>query len=65
MSDKESATKDLGTDLGTDLPAGANVKVLASNSPGKPARRKQTGGPKGPEPTRYGDWGKDGITSDF
>ena len=23
------------------------------------------GGPKGPEPTRYGDWEKKGITSDF
>ena len=23
------------------------------------------GGPKGPEPTRYGDWEKDGIASDF
>jgi hypothetical protein len=22
-------------------------------------------GPKGPEPTRYGDWEKGGITSDF
>ncbi len=23
------------------------------------------GGPKGPEPTRYGDWEKKGLTSDF
>jgi hypothetical protein len=38
------------------------------------ARRKMTkpsslpvekGGPKGPEPTRFGDWEKKGITSDF
>ena len=38
------------------------------------ARRKATkpsglppeeGGPKGPEPTRYGDWEKKGIASDF
>jgi hypothetical protein len=26
---------------------------------------KELGGPKGPEPTRYGDWEKKGITSDF
>jgi hypothetical protein len=26
---------------------------------------KEVGGPKGPEPTRYGDWEKDGIASDF
>jgi hypothetical protein len=25
----------------------------------------ETGGPKGPEPTRHGDWEKDGIASDF
>jgi hypothetical protein len=25
----------------------------------------ELGGPKGPEPTRYGDWEKKGIASDF
>ena len=25
----------------------------------------EKGGPKGPEPTRFGDWEKKGITSDF
>ena len=25
----------------------------------------EIGGPKGPEPTRYGDWEKNGICSDF
>ena len=25
----------------------------------------EVNGPKGPEPTRYGDWEKDGIISDF
>ena len=29
----------------------------------KPA--KEIGGPKGPEHTRYGDWERKGITSDF
>ena len=28
-------------------------------------RPKEAGGPKGPEPTRYGDWEKKGLTSDF
>jgi hypothetical protein len=28
-------------------------------------RPKEEGGPKGPEPTRYGDWEKGGIVSDF
>jgi hypothetical protein len=26
---------------------------------------KEIGGRRGPEPTRYGDWEKDGIASDF
>ena len=30
-----------------------------------PAPAKEVGGPKGPEPTRYGDWEKKGIASDF
>ena len=27
--------------------------------------QKELNGPKGLEPSRYGDWEKDGITSDF
>ena len=29
------------------------------------ARPTEHGGRKGPEPTRFGDWEKDGIASDF
>jgi hypothetical protein len=29
------------------------------------SRPKEIGGQKGPEPTRYGDWEKKGIASDF
>jgi hypothetical protein len=32
-------------------------------SPAQPA--KEIGGPKGPEPTRYGDWEKNGRCNDF
>jgi hypothetical protein len=28
-------------------------------------RPKESGGPKGPEPTRYGDWERKGLASDF
>lgn len=28
-------------------------------------RAKELGGREGPDPARYGDWEKDGITSDF
>jgi hypothetical protein len=30
-----------------------------------PERPKEIGGPKGPEPTRYGDWETNGRCSDF
>ena len=28
-------------------------------------REREIGGPKGPEPTRYGDWERNGICRDF
>jgi len=31
----------------------------------KAVKPKEAGGPTGPEPTRYGDWEKKGIASDF
>jgi hypothetical protein len=59
---------------GAELPAAA-IRALAEaeerrrrkdladskKSPGP----KEFHGPKGPEPTRYGDWEKKGIASDF
>jgi hypothetical protein len=32
---------------------------------GAPAPPGEVGGPAGPEPTRYGEWEKKGIASDF
>lgn len=34
-------------------------------APAAPARKPEIGGPKGPEPTRYGDWEKGGRCIDF
>jgi hypothetical protein len=42
--------------------AEARRKVAEANA--KPAP-KEVQGPKGPEPTRYGDWERKGIASDF
>ena len=38
-------------------------EVLHKEKTEKP--KKEIGGQEGPEPTRYGDWEKKGITSDF
>ena len=32
---------------------------------GQEKRPREIGGPEGPEPTRYGDWERNGIVSDF
>jgi hypothetical protein len=40
----------------------ANAKSSQTGPKQKPA---EFGGRKGPEPTRYGDWEKNGIISDF
>jgi len=34
-------------------------------TPGTGKRPKEIGGPDGPEPTRYGDWERNGRCSDF
>lgn len=42
--------------------ADARRKVAEANAT---ALQKEFQGPKGPEPTRYGDWERKGIASDF
>ena len=51
MNDKKSDTAEVTKD-----------KKTASKLPKK---KKEIGGADGPEPTRFGDWEKKGITSDF
>ena len=40
-------------------------ETLQDTKPAKPVLPKEIGGPKGPEPTRYGDWERNGRVSDF
>jgi hypothetical protein len=44
--------------------AEAEARRKAAEANAKPAP-KEFQGPKGPEPTRFGDWEKKGIASDF
>ncbi len=61
-------TEDPGEDFARRI-AAAGRRALAEAE----ARRRtvaeplprELGGPKGPEPTRYGDWERKGIVSDF
>ena len=43
----------------------AKPETPRDSKPAKPARPKEIGGPKGLEPTRYGDWERNGRVSDF
>lgn len=43
---------------------GSDAETL-SGAGTDPRKVKEIGGPKGPEPTRYGDWEKGGRCSDF
>jgi hypothetical protein len=57
----------------TDTPKTEDAKTPAAapatpgeTPPGKPKEiAKEIGGPKGPEPTRFGDWEKNGRCIDF
>jgi len=45
-------------------PAAAEARRKAAQARATP-QQKEFQGPKGPEPTRYGDWERKGIASDF
>lgn len=48
--------------MADDKPKATNEDVDEEESKLKP---EESGGPKGLEPTRYGDWERKGIVSDF
>lgn len=63
---------------GTEIPPKKTLSPAAERALAEAAQRraesertpsaepaKEVGGPSGPEPTRYGDWEKKGLTSDF
>jgi hypothetical protein len=43
----------------------AQQPQATDTSPAAPPKPKEIGGPKGPEPTRYGDWEVNGRCTDF
>ncbi|GAB4149428.1 MAG: hypothetical protein Tsb0016_20760 [Sphingomonadales bacterium] len=52
----------MATDAHSSKPAKPKAPADQAKTPPRP---REIGGPKGPEPTRYGDWEVGGITSDF
>ncbi len=49
----------------TDEAEPAEASKQEAPEEGYPDPEFESGGPKGPEPTRYGDWERKGIISDF
>jgi hypothetical protein len=47
------------------VPAPAARHPSSASGSGEPQRPREIGGPPGPEPTRYGDWEKNGRCIDF
>lgn len=43
----------------------AEAEARRKAQPAEPERPAELQGQKGPEPTRYGDWEKKGLISDF
>lgn len=64
-----STRKDISVTVPLGLsPEAATVKPKSAEKPGAAgpaAPPPESGGPKGPEPTRYGDWERKGRCSDF
>jgi hypothetical protein len=46
-------------------PAQNAADALPETKPENPEKKPELGGPKGPEPTRFGDWERDGRFVDF
>ena len=69
MSEPDPPTDELGAAPGKTLTPAARralEEAAARRAAATPVDLPhEEGGPSGPEPTRYGDWEKDGIASDF
>ena len=49
----------------TDKPVAQEQNPPAEIKQEAPVKPREIGGPKGPEPTRYGDWERKGRCVDF
>ena len=66
MAKRNQGKRGPATPVGGDRPGDATAPDRGADKRGKkPTPEAEIGGPKGPEPTRYGDWERKGIASDF
>jgi hypothetical protein len=60
----ESSSKPVATAAPASQPR-ADAPALSPDSQPKATLNREVGGPKGPEPTRFGDWERAGRCIDF
>lgn len=60
QSPPDMQPEDAFTPAGSPPPPSDNAAPAPDQTP-----QPEDGGPKGPEPTRYGDWERKGIAVDF
>lgn len=65
MVDSKASSPSYPPVPGTNTAPQAEPPAATKPLPAAPARKPEIGGPKGPDPTRYGDWEKGGRCIDF
>lgn len=65
VSDDQEAPPNSGTKAKEERHRDAEKEPLPEWPDGVNPKTGEKGGPKGPEPTRYGDWERKGRVSDF
>ncbi len=66
MADPRNSNDKTPRRAGQDAPAVGRARKRRAPDAAKAGERpKEFGGPKGPEPTRYGDWERKGRAVDF
>ena len=62
---KAGKCQDRGVAPGTETKNGNDGGVASVSESGQTERPQEVNGPKGPEPTRFGDWERAGRCIDF
>jgi hypothetical protein len=65
MTNTSLANRQQGTHIGAMTEDAKPISERTETKTPAPALPKEIGGPKGPEPTRYGDWEQKGRCTDF
>jgi len=71
MTENETKSQNASETVSTQRPGAVNTSPVNSKSNGKETtsqatdKKKEYGGREGPNPTRYGDWERNGRCVDF